>query len=435
MPSWYKYVIAAFLVLLASGPFAQIRAQNLSLAPQAAQSIDNAIRLRNTLLSNGEREQAYLPDNPYLKRTARQAAISRADGDLASAVVATIAAYPAQARAIAAYARQQAPDAAAAIQAAIATAYPGLFAVTAARPDSRRMPAAAALPARTYGDIPPPQAIPLPASLYNQPALKDYQNGNLTVAAAYPGNGVPLLQAPQQPASPASPAGGGDTSNDMPEADIIWDPLEPANVSVFSFNEVADLFFMRPLAQIYSYTPEIVKTGIANALFNLREPVNAANSLLQGAFGEAGTTLARFGINTTIGVLGFYDAAADLIGWQPKGNDFGATLHAYGLGAGPYLDLPLIGPSNIRDAVGLVVDTALDPKTYLLTPAANYGIAAAGGLSQREALLEPLDELRRSSLDYYTALQGAYYQRRAAQFSGASGGNNAAANELFDNFE
>ena len=416
-------------------------ASALGINAQAAQSIDRAIRLREDLIGNARREQAYLPDNPYLRRSAYQAALSRANGDLASAVVATIAAFPAQAQAIAAYARQNAPDAENAIQTAVSAAFPGLFAATATRDYTDDKSASALMPpqarsGRIYGDMPPPRAVPLPPSLYNQPVLNDYATGGtaMAVGSVFASPRDNSLQ--DESSVQTAPAGEyGNTGKEPEEADIIWDPLEPANVSLFSFNEVADLFFLRPLAQLYGYTPEIIKTGIDNALFNLREPVNAANSLLQGGFGEAGTTLARFAINSTVGVLGFYDAAADLIGWQRRPNDFGATLHAYGLGAGPYLDLPLIGPSNMRDAFGLAVDTALDPKTYLLTPAANYGIAAAGGLSRREALLEPLDELRRSSLDYYTALQGAYYQRRAAQFSGTEGGDSAAADALFDNFE
>jgi phospholipid-binding lipoprotein MlaA len=142
-------------------------------------------------------------------------------------------------------------------------------------------------------------------------------------------------------------------------------------------------------------------------------------------------------VNSTVGVLGFYDAADPLLGLKAHKADFGQTLHTYGLTPGPYIVLPLFGPSNMRDTVGRAVDVALDPFTYLLNTNLKLARAGVGAVSGREALLKPLDELRAGSLDYYVALRSSYLQNRAAELARRDGNATApaadkATDELFN---
>ena len=193
----------------------------------------------------------------------------------------------------------------------------------------------------------------------------------------------------------------------------ISDPLEGLNRAVFFVNDGLDTILIRPVAYVYgNLVPPFVKRRVRNFFSNINEPVVFANDLLQAEFEDAGVIAARFLINSTVGLAGLFDVAAE-IGLEPHEADFGQTLHAYGIGPGPYLVLPLLGPSNFRDGVGLAVDAVLNPFTWLLEPEENLAIAAGRGLVRREELLAPLDALRENSVDYYAALRSLYYQDRA----------------------
>ena len=197
------------------------------------------------------------------------------------------------------------------------------------------------------------------------------------------------------------------------------DPFEIPNRFIFAFNQTLDVALIRPAAVLYrDLVPEYLRDRLHYALRNLREPVTLANDLLQGEWERARTTTDRFLLNSTGGVLGFWDVATDL-GHPYHQEDFGQTLGAHGLGEGPYLVLPLLGPSNVRDATGKVVDIFLDPFTYIAdeTGKEEWQLYRAGleGLDFRTRNLETLDEIERDALDFYARLRSLYRQRRDAE--------------------
>ena len=179
---------------------------------------------------------------------------------------------------------------------------------------------------------------------------------------------------------------------------------------------------MRPVAKAYSeYVPEGVRTGVHNVVQNLKEPAVAVNDLLQGNVKRAWELVQRLAVNTTVGGVGVVDMAAKW-GLPPHKADFGQTLAVWGVGEGPFVELPLLGPSNSRDAMGAVVDMALNPLTFVGGPPATYATAATSGanlVDTRAQHLKDLDELERNSLDYYATLRSVYRQHRDAEIAAA----------------
>ncbi len=207
-----------------------------------------------------------------------------------------------------------------------------------------------------------------------------------------------------------SPEGDAGASAAIDETN---DPIEPVNRAIFTFNQFADGILIKPLALMYrDLTPPPVRRGVRNMLSNLRAPITFANDILQGKAGRALITGERFLINSTIGVGGLMDVASD---WGIEGHreDFGQTLAEWGSAEGPYLMLPILGPSNPRDAVGLIVDSFIDPFGYIIP--ANYALAKTivRGIDERERVVDQLDEIERASLDFYATLRSLYRQRRA----------------------
>ncbi len=198
------------------------------------------------------------------------------------------------------------------------------------------------------------------------------------------------------------------------------DPLRGLNKGVFAFNKVADKVVLVPVARGYrAVVPKPGRDGVRNVLDNLRSPVIFGNDLLQGKFGRAGKTLARFGINSTVGLAGLIDVAKRN-GIEKHNEDMGQTLAQYGVGTGPYLVLPFLGPSNLRDTAGLVMDFGLDPLTYVRFEgrrAVLVGRSGIDGLSLREVNLETIESFRESSIDEYASLKSAYEQLRVAAIS------------------
>ena len=190
------------------------------------------------------------------------------------------------------------------------------------------------------------------------------------------------------------------------------DPLEPWNRGVLEFNRGFDDFVLRPIAIVYRHIlPDVVRERIHLFLMNLRTPVILANDLMQGEPERAGETLERFVINSTVGVGGLFDVAAEW-GLEPHNEDFGQTLAVWGAGEGPYLMLPFFGPSNPRDATGIAVDLFLDPLNYLLDD--KYLLARFGTrvVDERERHIEDLDNLEATTIDFYAALRSLYRQYR-----------------------
>jgi phospholipid-binding lipoprotein MlaA len=199
------------------------------------------------------------------------------------------------------------------------------------------------------------------------------------------------------------------------------DPMEPMNRYFFELNNAADELLMKPLAGWYYIAlPNFAQDGIRNAIDNVRTPVILANDLFQGDLERAGTTFGRFLVNSTLGLGGLFDIA-EKMGLERHDEDFGQTLAVAGVGEGPYLVLPLIGPSNPRDAFGKVVDAFLDPMTYL-TFFTNVGWinTTRTGLDLvdfRARNLDALDQIKKGSLDYYATVRSLYRQRRADEIS------------------
>ena len=193
------------------------------------------------------------------------------------------------------------------------------------------------------------------------------------------------------------------------------DPWEGFNRAMFSAHTVLDDNLLVPMALGYrAVTPKRGRRGVRRFLANLRTPGIIVNDLLQGEFKRAGDTAARFRINSTIGAGGFADPAAEL-GIDGHREDFGQTLAVWGVDSGPYLFLPMVGPSTVRDTVGTGVQVLLDPLFYVRTPTANvarYSRAGIGGISAREPFVEPLRDMQESSLDYYASFRSFYTQTR-----------------------
>jgi len=206
------------------------------------------------------------------------------------------------------------------------------------------------------------------------------------------------------------------------EADSDNDPAEGVNRAIFKANLAADHAVMRPVAQAYTdHVPEVVQTGIHNVVQNLKEPAVALNDLLQGNVKHAWESAQRLAVNTTVGAVGMIDVAAKW-GLPPHKADFGQTLAVWGVGEGPFVELPVFGPSNPRDAVGTVVDLALNPLTFVGGAPATIAGAATGGanfVDARAQHLQDLDALERNSLDYYATLRSVYRQHREAQINAA----------------
>lgn len=213
---------------------------------------------------------------------------------------------------------------------------------------------------------------------------------------------------------------GGDSATTVNEATAAPDPdpWEGFNRRIFGFNDTVDDYFFAPAAKAYrATTPKSGRRGIRRFLSNLGSPSVFVNDLLQGEFGRAGKTLSRFAINSTIGAGGFADPAGKM-GIDGHSEDFGQTLAVWGVSSGPYLVLPLLGPSSPRDAFGSVAEIGLAPLTYVRTPPANYArlsLAGANLLSARENVLDPLAEIEANSLDYYSSFRSFYSQARARE--------------------
>jgi phospholipid-binding lipoprotein MlaA len=215
---------------------------------------------------------------------------------------------------------------------------------------------------------------------------------------------------------------GGCSTTDT-GATEVWDPLEGPNRFVFSINRAVDVIAIRPVSVLYrDFMPKPAQRGVHNALENLGEPVTAINEVVQGDPSRAATTVARFVVNSTLGLAGLFDVASSF-GLSKTKEDFGKTIGYYAKvepeNGGPYIVLPLAGPSNARDAAGLMADYAVDPfriLTYALNVDSLLYTGTRVGLTVvdvRTRTMFALDDLEKNSVDYYAALRSAYTQQRA----------------------
>lgn len=192
------------------------------------------------------------------------------------------------------------------------------------------------------------------------------------------------------------------------------DPGQSLNQGIFAFNLAADKYVIGPIAHGYHELPQTGRTAISNFLTNLSEPNNVLNSSLQGDFQSAGTSLWRFLLNSTIGFAGVRDFAGEN-GLRYHEQNFNRTLASYGVGTGPYIVLPLLGPSSVRDTTGKVVDWFADPVNIVLNNTASIGLGVANGINTREEQDDVIQQLYYDAVDPYNASRAAYLQREQAQ--------------------
>ena len=205
------------------------------------------------------------------------------------------------------------------------------------------------------------------------------------------------------------------------------DPIEPLNRGIFAFNQMLDTLLFEPAARIYrTLIPEGVRDGMRNVMNNLDTPNTLINDLFQGEVGRAGESAQRLVLNTLGGAGGLVDVAAmdnagDLPPVQHHSEDFGQTLGVWGFGEGPYVMLPIFGPSTVRDLVGRFADGFLDPTDYVIPHKVRHEYKwsrrLAGGLDKRASVLDSLDDIERDSIDFYAAIRSLYRQNRRADIA------------------
>lgn len=386
----------AFLLATIFGAAAQ--AQTL-LPPDVAAIIDSAARD-----AQGQTRRDRQVDG-QLRAVGLSAGFAPADstytGDLmGAAVVEAIARRPDLVRPIIAQAVNALPEARQGIVANASAAFPGFAAAI-------RTAAGAGPAAPTYTAAPPAA----PQALAQRPA-----------PAPEPAPATANVPAKSDRAADATTVGE-------------HDPWEGFNRGVFAFNDVVDRYLLAPVATGYGWImPDPAKRAVRNVFANAFSPVVFVNDLLQLEFRDAGITLSRLVANSTMGIGGLFDVANGM-GLPAHPADFGQTLYSYGVDSGPYLVLPLLGPSTVRDGIGTGVDLLLHPFTYFLSTPVNLSITGGRTVVRREELLEPIDELRESSLDFYAALRSAWRQDRAVQLRKGQPADSRKVDEIFDTME
>jgi phospholipid-binding lipoprotein MlaA len=192
------------------------------------------------------------------------------------------------------------------------------------------------------------------------------------------------------------------------------DPLEGVNRTIFSLNEGVDKVALKPAAQAYEYVlPTFVRTGVTNFFGNIDDVFSGVNNLLQGKPKQGGGDFARVALNSTIGVLGLIDVATDA-GFEKHDEDFGQTFGRWGVGSGPFVVIPLLGPSTVRDTVGTALDSYLEIASVDHVPTRN-SITALKIINVRASLLPADKVIEEAALDKYSYIRDAYLQRRRSQ--------------------
>ncbi|MDB5433038.1 MAG: VacJ family lipoprotein [Caulobacter sp.] len=224
-----------------------------------------------------------------------------------------------------------------------------------------------------------------------------------SVASAQPAPAAP----PAVPAPAAQPPASGD-------------PLEPINRRLYWVHKKLDRYVVRPISLGYqAVTPRPVRKGLRNVIDNLGEPVTFVNDVLQLQPSRAGSTLARFTINSTVGVGGIFDVASTL-DIPVHYEDFGQTLGHWGVGPGPYLFIPLIGPSNVRDSIGRAVDWQVSPlsiPSWQITEGERWAVAVVDAVDFRASVDGELVNLEQTATDEYATVRSAYQQNRTSEIA------------------
>ncbi|HLN86090.1 MAG TPA: VacJ family lipoprotein [Candidatus Limnocylindrales bacterium] len=235
------------------------------------------------------------------------------------------------------------------------------------------------------------------------------QNDNFdvgTAVATAETSGAP--ESPQIAPAAAAAAVAGE--------DFDEDPWEGFNEKMFNFNrEVLDRFLLKPIATAWDFiTPDFVQRGVHNIFDNAAVVRRVVNNSLQAKFAGAGIELARFTINSTIGLVGFFDVAKDGFGIEQKDEDTGQTFGVWGMGPGPYLVLPFLPPLTVRDGIGYAFDAAMTPYSYFIPWWGSVVATADNTVNERSLNLDRFERVAESTVDLYGAVRNGYLQRRAA---------------------
>lgn len=198
--------------------------------------------------------------------------------------------------------------------------------------------------------------------------------------------------------------------------DFESDPWEGFNEVMFNFNrEILDRYILKPVATAWDFVlPDPVQKGVHNFFDNLAVVRRVMNNALQLKFGGAGKEVARFAINSTVGLAGLFDVAKDGFGIEQSDEDTGQTFGVWGAPPGPYLVLPLLPPLTVRDGIGYLIDTAMTPYIYFIPWYASIGGNATNIVNERSLNLDRFERVAETTIDLYSAVRNAYLQRRAA---------------------
>ncbi|MCA1765652.1 MAG: VacJ family lipoprotein [Desulfobulbaceae bacterium] len=196
----------------------------------------------------------------------------------------------------------------------------------------------------------------------------------------------------------------------------IADPLEPVNRLFFQFNDKLYFWVLKPLSRTYGFAvPKPVRITVVNFFYNLKTPVRLVNNVLQGKVMQGGTEMTRFMINTTVGVAGLWDPARNWFDLEPSEEDFGQTLGTYGVGEGIYLYWPVLGPSNVRDTLGIGGDYFLNPVSYLGMNGETdevYALKTVETINSTSLRIGDYEDFKKASFDPYSAMRDSYFLRR-----------------------
>jgi phospholipid-binding lipoprotein MlaA len=262
-------------------------------------------------------------------------------------------------------------------------------------------------------------ALVLPVSGMCDEAVTIAYAGSTNMQTVTAANGTLILA---DTASSTAAGQAGNTDEDLPFLDDedefieVYDPLETFNRGMFWFNDKLYFYLMKPLARGFRYVPEPWRVSMKSFFLNLRAPIRIVNAGLQGKFGDAGNELTRFATNTTLGIGGLFDASKDHFGITMKDEDTGQTLGFYGVGPGPYLVLPLFGPSNFRDGIGMLADSRMNLAYYIWAKdQSNYdyaGALAVNAINNLSLDKDTYEGVKQDALDPYLFVRDAFAQYR-----------------------
>lgn len=223
------------------------------------------------------------------------------------------------------------------------------------------------------------------------------------------------MAQPEQAAASSAPVFSSEDDFELTDENTfaIDDPLEQFNRGMFMINKGLDTVVFKPVAYIYrGIVPEVGRDRVDSVLANMKEPVNIVNSILQGDPEKASRAVGRLLVNTILGVGGLFDVASLADGLEPVNEDFGRTLAKYGADTGPYLFLPVIGPTSPRDIVGRGADFFMDPYVYSVHKDAVLARDGVRFVNTRESFLEVTDNIEQTSIDEYATVRSIYAQKR-----------------------